>query len=268
MNDHLLETALAAAESAADYIRNAALDVQSLEVEEKTRFDYVSKVDREAERLIRDCVRENCPDSEILGEEFGTSQGGSNSDLQWVIDPLDGTTNFLRGIPHFAVSIAVKRGDELVVGVVADVAKNEVFHAVVGQGAYLNGKRLPRLSRDIYDGCLLATGVPFSGKILAEVDSFTNTMTDLLARGTSGIRRLGSAALDLAYVAAGRYDGFWEASLKPWDIAAGVLLVTEVGGKVSDFKGGESFLDSGDIVAGPDAVHQEMVRTTRNRYHR
>ena len=264
MNESIKRTAISAARKAGAHISAAAKKISELEVEEKSRFDYVSRVDRESEMIVRECIAEQFPEHSINGEEFGKSQGADQADYQWIVDPLDGTTNFLRGIPHYAVSIAVLERGELLHGVVFDPAKDELFHASRGSGCFLNDSPVPPLTRARFAGSLLATGVPFSGKNLAEIDAFTGSMQGLLEQGTSGIRRLGAAALDLAYVAAGRYDGFWEAYLKPWDIAAGALLVLEAGGEVQDFQGGQSYLDSGDIVAGPkvvvEAMHEVLVK--------
>ena len=173
---------------------------------------------------------------------------------------------FLRGIPHYAVSIGVLVDGELELAVVYDPAKDEMFCAVKGQGATVNGDPMQVSLIDSLRGGLFATGVPFSGDNLAKVGCFTNTMTDLLRADTSGIRRLGSAALDLAYVAAGRYDGYWEANLKIWDIAGGALLVAEAGGLVSDLQGGNSYLASGHIVAAPARVHKALVQITSRCY--
>ena len=267
MNE-IIECAIDAARAAADVIRRGALERGELVVEEKSDFDYVSRIDRDSEAAIRSHILSRFPQHSFLGEESGESLGSPSSDWQWIVDPLDGTTNFLRDIPHYAVSIAALRNNTIEHAVVLDVAKDELFRASLGEGAFVNNQALMPSTEREYQGALLSTGVPFSGKNLAEVDAFTNTMRDLLAHGTSGIRRLGSAALDLAYVAAGRYDGFWEANLKPWDIAAGVLLAKEAGLVVSDFLGGEGYLESGDIIAAPTKIHEVMVSVTQARYRR
>ncbi len=264
----ILNTAILAAQQAGASIQQGAERLQrgKITVEQKSLNDFVSEVDRDAEQIIRDCIAQAHPEHAILGEEYG--DGGSlNADYLWIIDPLDGTTNFLRGIPHYAVSIAVQYLGKSQVGVVYDPVKNEMFIAVEGQGATLNHRPISVTNAKSLRGALLATGVPFSGKLLEELDQFTGAMTTLLQQQTSGIRRLGAAALDLAYVAAGRYDGFWEANLKPWDIAAGALIVQEAGGSVSDFGGQQGFLDSGNIVACPEGVHAEMCKIIGEAYY-
>jgi len=243
---NILDVAIQAAGTAGAMIQEAARDLSGLKIEQKSLNDYVSDVDRRAENIIRRHIEEAFPRHQMLGEEFGL-QGANGSEYQWIVDPLDGTTNFLRSIPHYAVSIAVLKNKQIEYAVVFDPAKNELFTAVRGDGAYLNGERFFVNARPSIEGALLSTGIPFNGETLANVDAFTSAMTLLLQKKTSGIRRLGAAALDLAYVAAGRYDGFWEANLQKWDIAAGVLLVSEAGGLVSDFNGQSDFLESGNV---------------------
>jgi myo-inositol-1(or 4)-monophosphatase len=260
----LLAVAKQAARLGGDVINLGAQNLSSLNVEQKTLHDYVSEIDRNSEIAVTKTVHGVFPDHQIVGEEYGIV--GSNADVQWVVDPLDGTTNFLRGIPHYAVSIGVLVKQQLEHAVVYDPVKNEMFCASKGQGASLNGVPIRVSSLPSVTSGLFATGVPYNGDNLAKVDQFTNTMVDLLQQNTSGIRRLGSAALDLAYVAAGRYDGYWEANLKIWDIAGGALLVTEAGGKVSDFRGQDGYLDSGDIVAAPNGVHQQIVDIASRNY--
>jgi len=261
----LKDVATMAARRAGEFIRAASRDLSSLRVEQKSLHDYVSQVDRGAEQRIVSTIQSHFPEHAILGEEFGR-QGPNNADFCWVIDPLDGTTNFLRGVPHFAVSIGVLHGASIECGVVFDPVKDELFCAVKGEGATLNDGKIQVSERASITGALLSTGVPFSGENLSRLDSFTNTMSGLLQCQTSGLRRLGAAALDLAYVAAGRYDGFWEASLNRWDIAAGILLVTESGGKVSSLDGGDDYLESGNILAATPAVHTDMLSVTQVNY--
>ncbi|MFT5571158.1 MAG: myo-inositol-1(or 4)-monophosphatase [Cryomorphaceae bacterium] len=261
----ILELAIEAAKLAGKSIQIAAEDISALNIEQKSLHDYVSEVDRESERIIVQKIQSEFPDHQIIGEEYG-QQGSAEAEYQWIIDPLDGTTNFLRSIPHYAVSIGVRRAGKLEHGVVFDPAKNELFAASRGQGSTLNGKPIRVAQLTSIRGALLSTGVPFSGKNLEEIDAFTGTMTDLLKLHTSGVRRLGAAALDLAYVAAGRYDGFWEAKLKIWDIAAGILIVNEAGGKVSDLHGEQSQFDSGNIIAANLAVHKTMLSVATKHY--
>lgn len=261
----ILETAITAARLAGERIQLAASDIGSLNIEQKSLHDYVSEVDRESEALITQCIQKAYPSHQVLGEEFGL-QGVADDVYQWVIDPLDGTTNFLRSIPHYAVSIGVLKNGLLEHAVVYDPAKDDLFTASHGAGAKLNGAAIGVSESANIKGALLATGVPFSGDSLKNVQMFSDTMLGLLNHNTSGIRRLGAAALDLAYVAAGRYDGFWEANLKKWDVAAGVLLVEEAGGIVTSLDGGDNYLETGDIVAANPGVHEDMLRVTRRCY--
>lgn len=262
----ILKVAISAAKAGGDVITLGANKLGSLTVEQKSLHDYVSEVDRNSENAIREIILSSFPDHQIIGEEYGVI--GKNTGVQWVIDPLDGTTNFLRAIPHYAVSIGVMVDAVLEHAVVYDPAKNELYRASRGQGAFLNNELIRVSNIESARGGLYSTGVPFSGDNLAEVDSFTSTMLGLLSVETSGLRRLGAAALDLAYVAAGRYDGFWEAKLKLWDIAAGALLVQEAGGVVSDLHGRNQYLSSGDIVAASPKVHSELVEISSANYQR
>jgi len=260
----ILEVAKHAARMGGDVINSGADNLSELNIKQKTLYDYVSEVDRDSERVISRVIRDAFPTHQVLGEEYG--KVGDDAQVQWVVDPLDGTTNFLRGIPHYAVSIGVLESGRLKHAVVYDPAKNEMFCASKGAGATLNDEQISVTSIESLRGGLFATGVPFSGDNLAKVGCFTNTMVDLLNTHTSGIRRLGSAALDLAYVAAGRYDGYWEAKLNIWDIAAGALLVSEAGGAVSDLQGNDRFLASGHIVAAPIEAHKGLVEITSRNY--
>jgi len=263
--DKIMQTAVNAAHNAGRLIREAAQDLSGLNVEQKTLHDYVSDVDRNSESLINQIIKEVFPDHMIKGEEHGVQSGTSNEHC-WVIDPLDGTTNFLRGIPHYAVSIALLTQGEPSHAIVFDPIKNEMFTAIEGQGAKLNDMPISCSSIESAKGGLYATGVPFNGKPLEKLSAFTNTMHGVLEIQTSGIRRLGSAALDLAYVAAGRYDGYWESNLQVWDIAAGVLLVKEAGGLVSDLRGGDEYLDSGDVLAASAGAYGELLEVCQKEY--
>ena len=261
----LIESAKAAALEAGRFIRAASDDIPGLTIEQKSRHDFVSEVDRESERLIRNMIQAKHSSHAIVGEELGTHEASEEAPI-WYIDPLDGTTNFLRSIAHYAVSIAVYQNQSPLAAVVYDPAKDELFWAQKGQGAWLNESPITVSTSDSLYGALLATGVPYSGHFLKSLPSFLDTVNGLLAHQTSGIRRLGSAALDLAYVAAGRYDGYWEAGLRPWDIAAGMLLVEEAGGVCSDFGQGAQSLVSGDVVAANATVHAQMVSITGLHY--
>ena len=243
----MLNIALQAARSAGDQIVRASDRLDRVKIDIKGQHDYVTEVDWNAERIIIEQLRKAFPDHTIISEEAGV-QTGKDSDCEWIIDPLDGTTNFIRGIPHYAVSIGFRQKGRLEHAVVYDPMKREEFTASRGKGAYLNEKRIRVSGRVNISGALFATGIPFSSDPFKNIEPYLACMKDL-AEDSSGIRRLGAASLDLAYVAAGRYDAFWEMFLKPWDIAAGTLLVREAGGMVSDFQGGDHQLDTGHIVA-------------------
>lgn len=260
----ILEIAKQAAYKGGEIISKGAENLSALDVQQKSLHDYVSDIDRNSELAIKKHILDTFPDHQVLGEEYGAD--GRYSNVQWIVDPLDGTTNFLRGIPHYAVSIGVLINGVLEYSVVFDPAKNELFSAQRGRGAFLNDKAIYTSQLASIRGGLYATGVPFSGANLTSVDCFSRTMIDVLNTQTSGIRRLGSAALDLAYVAAGRYDGYWEANLQQWDIAGGILLVTEAGGLVSDLQGGDGYLESGDVVAATKGAHSGLVAITVENY--
>ena len=261
----LLAVAVSAARKAGAIISAAANHIDTLTIEQKSLNDFVSEIDRHSERSITDLLLQAFPSHKIIGEEYGSS-GEDASTIVWYVDPLDGTTNFLRSIPHYCVSIAAYRNEQPLVSVVFDPTKDELFTATLGGGAWLNDRPIKTSASPSLHGALLATGVPYSGTYLAQLPQFLGTMQSLLAQHTSGIRRLGSAALDLAYVAAGRYDGYWEAGLKPWDIGAGMLLVQEAGGLCSDLAGGRSCMQSGDILAATPKVHSEMLTITSAHY--
>lgn len=243
----MVNIALRAARQAGEMIVKAADNLELVKVDEKGRHDFVTEVDRRSEEMIIEQIKKAYPEHSFLGEEGGSS-GNSASDVQWIIDPLDGTTNFVRGIPHVAVSIACRIKGRLEHAVIVEPFKREEFTASRGDGARLNGRRIRVSGRLEEAGALYATGIPFSDPSFSEMKHYLACMHEF-ADNSSGIRRLGVASLDLAYIAAGRMDVFWEMYLKPWDIAAGVLIVREAGGMVSDFQGGESFMDSGHIIA-------------------
>ena len=248
----MLNTAVAAARSAGNIIVRYIDRIDSLTIATKARNDFVSEVDRLAEHEIIQKISRAYPEHGILAEESPEKKG---NEYQWIIDPLDGTTNFLYGIPHYAVSIALKYRGRVDQAVIYDPVKDELFTASRGQGAQLNSRRIRVNNRKDMDGALLATGIPFRED--QDLDLFIQTMRCLIP-DTAGIRRPGSAALDLAYVAAGRMDGFWEFALQPWDIAAGMLLVEEAGGRVADLRGGKDPLESGNIICGSPRVFQAM----------
>lgn len=252
-----LTIAKRAALAAAKVILRNLERLDHLSVSEKGRNDFVSEVDVQAEREIVNVLRRTYPDHAILGEESG-SHGAADAEYQWVIDPLDGTTNFLHGHPHFAVSIALKVRGRLEAGLVYDPLRQEMFTASRGAGAQLNDRRIRVRPLPGLEGALLGTGFPFRRPqhMPAYLACFA-----ALASQCAEMRRAGSAALDLAYVAAGRLDGFWEIGLAEWDIAAGALLVQEAGGLVGDFGGGNDYLLSGNVVAGHPKVFKALLQT-------
>jgi len=254
-----------AARVAGDYIQSRAADISDLLIEQKSLNDYVSEVDRQSEQMIFDIIRAEFPEHCFLGEEFGSS-GISQADYQWIVDPLDGTTNFLRGIPHYAVSIALQFKGEIIQASVYDPSKNDMFSATKGHGASLNGRSIKVSAATTIKGGLYATGIPFNGLSLENLGCFTDCVEEVLNRQTAGIRRLGSAALDLAYVAAGRYDGYWEANLQPWDIAAGLLLVKEAGGVIRDLSGAEGYLQNGHILAACPGAFDDLLEISVKAY--
>lgn len=251
----MLNIAVRAARCAGSIIVRAVGRVDSYHIALKGRNDFVSEVDHQAEQEIIKVIRKAYPNHGILAEESGPQAG---DDYLWVIDPLDGTTNFLHGFPQFAVSIAVKYKDQLEQAVVYDPLRQELFTATRGAGAQLNERRLRVARIKGLEGALLGTGFPF--KYQQHLESYIDTFRALFPM-TAGIRRAGSAALDLAYVAAGRLDGFWEIGLSEWDMAAGVLLIREAGGMVGDFSGGEDFFTTGNLVAGNPRVFKAMLQT-------
>jgi myo-inositol-1(or 4)-monophosphatase len=249
----LLNIAVRAARRAGEVIVRSLVRLESLEVTSKGRNDYVSEIDRAAEREIIEIVHKHYPEHAILAEESGRS---GEHDTVWIIDPLDGTTNFLHGFPVFAVSIAVQQRGRLEIGVIYDPMRQEVFTAARGAGAHLENRRMRVSKQRTLEGALLTTGFPYR-----EEERYADNyyaMLRTLAGLTAGIRRPGSAALDLAYVAAGRVDGFWELGLKPWDTAAGTLLVQEAGGRVGTL-GGDEYQLGENIVAGAPKVYQAMI---------
>ena len=255
-----LNTAVKAARRAGRVIVRSFDRGDSLEVDQKGFNDYVSEVDRAAEHEIIQVLRQAYPNHGILAEESGEHAG---DDHQWIIDPLDGTTNFLHGFPQCAVSIALRHRNRLEHAVVFDPLRDELFTASAGAGAQLNDRRI-RVSRARkLDQALIATGFPF--RAMDSLDSSLRTLRELLPR-TSGVRRAGAAALDLAYVACGRFDGFWETGLSPWDMAGGCLLIQEAGGLVSDVDGSGGFLKSGNVVAGNPQIHPLLLAVVQKHY--
>ncbi|WP_031432982.1 inositol monophosphatase family protein [Methylomarinum vadi] len=246
----MLNIAVRAARNAGDLIQRSADNIDRLTINQKSKYDYASEVDYQAEREIIRVIRNAYPEHAILAEESGEHEG---NDYVWVIDPLDGTTNFLHGFPQYSVSIALKVKGKIELGVIYDPGRDELFTAERGGGAMLNNRRIRVARQASLQGALLGTGFPFRSE--EHLDDYLAMFRSLCA-ATSGIRRPGSAALDLAYVAAGRLDGFWEIGLKEWDMAAGVLLIQEAGGVVTDFSFNSHYLQSGNIIAGNPKMHQ------------
>jgi len=255
-----LNTAVKAARRAGRIIVRSFDRGDTLSIDRKGFNDFVSEVDRAAEEEIIEVLRHAYPGHGILAEESGEQAGG---DYQWIIDPLDGTTNFLHGFPQCAVSIALRHKDRLEQAVVFDPLRDELFTASAGGGAHLNNRRI-RVSRARkLDQALIGTGFPF--RSMEHLDSSLRTMKELLPR-TSGIRRPGSAALDLAWVACGRFDGFWETGLEPWDLAGGCLLIREAGGLISDLENGGRYLETGGIVAGNPYIQPLLLAVVQKHY--
>jgi len=253
----MLNIAIRAARAAGDVIIRQIDHVQDLPVTKKGRNDFVTEVDRHAELVIIETLRKSYPDHAILAEESG-QQG--DSPYLWIIDPLDGTTNYLHGFPQYAVSIALQHRGELNQAVVYDPLRQELFTASRGEGAMLNNKRIRVSKQKHLEGALLGTGFPF--KEQERLDEYLNSFRALFPM-TAGIRRAGAASLDLAYVACGRLDGFWEFGLKPWDMAAGCLLIQEAGGIVHDDQNNIDFLKEGDLIAGNPEITDELTEALR-----
>jgi myo-inositol-1(or 4)-monophosphatase len=252
----MLNIAIKAARAAGSIINRAALDLEVLKVGSKGPNDYVSEVDQAAEQAIIDILLEAYPGHGILAEESGRSQGAKHSEYVWIIDPLDGTTNFIHGFPVYAVSIALAYRNQVQQAVVYDPTRNDMFYASRGRGAFLNDRRLRVSKRTRIADSLIGTGFPFR-----KGDNFKRyvKMFEEVMQSCAGLRRPGAAALDLCYVAAGYYDGFFETGLNPWDIAAGSLLITEAGGLIGNFTGEADFLHQREVVAGNPKVYGQLV---------
>jgi len=251
----MLNIAIRAAHHAGDFIVRKINKLPDIQIEVKAKNDYVSEVDRQAEALIIEDLLKSFPAHGILAEESGVIEG--KDEYRWIIDPLDGTTNYLHGFPHYAVSIACEHQGRLTHGVIYDPFKQELFAASRGDGATLNNRRIRVSQIKTVDGGLIATGFPFKNP--EQLDEFLELFSAFFS-SASDIRRAGSAALDLAYVAAGRLDGYWETGLNAWDIAAGALIVREAGGLVTDYKGDGGSLENGQVVAGNPKIIADMLR--------
>jgi myo-inositol-1(or 4)-monophosphatase len=252
----MLNIAVKAARRAGAIINRASQDISTLTVKSKNFNDFVSEVDVAAERAIIDTLKDAYPTHGFLGEESGSTS--HQSDFIWIIDPLDGTTNFLHGFPQYCVSIALQHKGEITQAVIYDPSRNDLYTATKGRGAFLNDKRIRVSKCDKLQESLIGTGFPF--RDFKHLDTYLSMFKSMLQK-TSGLRRPGSAALDLAYVANGSLDGFWEIGLSPWDIAAGGLLVREAGGIISNLNGKEGWLQSGNILAASPKIYDAMVET-------
>ena len=247
----LINVMVAAARKAGRTLKRDFGEVENLQVSLKGPANFVSAADRKAETTLRQELERARPGYGFIGEEGGHTEGRDKTHT-WIVDPLDGTTNFLHGIPHFAISIGLRRDDLIVAGVVYNPANDDLFVAERGKGAFLNEQRLRVAGRRRLADAVVACGMPHLGR--GDLAQFRKEFAGVQEQ-VAGLRRFGSAALDLAYVAAGRFDGYWERGLSPWDIAAGMLLVREAGGFVTDIDGREAMLTNGDILAGNDAIH-------------
>jgi len=257
----MLTIALRAARKAGEMIARATEQLDSVRVDEKKANDFVTEVDRASEKELIYHLKKAFPDHGFLGEESGPT-GNPNAEYRWIIDPLDGTTNFIRGIPHFAISIACEYKGQLEHALVLDPIRREEFSASRGRGAQLNGRRIRVSDRKGLDGALIGTGIPFKSRGEQHIPAYMRSLENIASK-TAGVRRAGAASLDLAYVAAGRLDAFWEMALAPWDIAAGVLLVREAGGLASDFNGGNSYMESGHIVVGNPKCFKAVLQVVQ-----
>ena len=250
----ILNIAIRAARKAGTVITRAIDQIETLTVTQKGRHDFVSEIDRRAEDEIIHIIRKTYPSHGILAEESGELKG---DDTVWIIDPLDGTTNFLHGFPQFAVSIGIRNRNRLEHGLIYDPLRDELFTASFGEGAQLNGRRLRVSKTNSLENSLLGTGFPF--REISQMDEYLAIFRSIMP-DCSGIRRAGAASLDLAYVAAGRLDGFWEFGLKPWDMAAGAVIIQEAGGLVGDAHGANNFMQTGDMVAGNPKVFAALLQ--------
>jgi myo-inositol-1(or 4)-monophosphatase len=257
----ILNIAIKAARRAATIINRASLDIDLIEVRTKQANDFVTEVDQAAEAAIIDIIREAYPEHGILAEESGQSENASTSEFQWIIDPLDGTTNFIHGFPQYAVSIGIAQNGVVQHAVVYDPNRNELFTASRGKGAFLNDRRIRVGKRTKLQEALIGTGFPY--RQFEHIDAYLGIFRELTQK-SAGLRRPGAASLDLAYVACGRTDAFFEMGLAPWDMAAGALLVSEAGGLVSDFGGEGEYLESGNVIAGSPKIFGQLLPVIRS----
>ena len=250
---HVMATA---AQNAGRSLIRSFSEIEKLQVSLKGPADYVSEADHRAEKILFEDLQKARPNYGFLMEEGGTVEGSDNSN-RWIIDPLDGTLNFLHGIPHFSVSIALERDRDIFAGVIYEPVTDQMFWAEKGEGAFLNDRRIRVSNRKNMQESVFATGIPWAGR--EGHKKYLRELENVMA-GSSGVRRFGSAALDMAYVAAGRYEGFWEKGIKAWDIAAGIVLVREAGGKVTDYSGQQEMLDKGEVIAANLDIHGPLKK--------
>ena len=252
----MVNVAVKAARAAGAIINRAALDVESVRVSQKQVNDFVTEVDQASEQIIIETLLGAYPGHAIWAEESGREHGAKDSEFVWIIDPLDGTTNFIHGLPIYCVSIALAVRGKVEQAVIYDPSRNDLFTATKGRGAYMNNRRLRVAKRTRLQECLIATGFPY--RVDDDINHFLRMMGDMMQR-TAGLRRPGAAALDLAYVAAGFTDGFFELGLQPWDVAAGSLLITEAGGLVGNLSGDADFLEQRECLAANPRIYGQMV---------
>ena len=250
---NICQQVVALARNVGDFLKNERQQFDSQKIETKGKNDFVTYLDKASEERIVDGLLKIIPEAGFIAEEQTSIVKGEN--FNWVIDPIDGTTNFIHGLPPYAISIALMYNDILVVGVVHEIVQNETFYAWKNGGAFLNDKPICVSDKTIINDSLIATGFPYSD--YSRMEPFIETMKFFFTN-SHGLRRIGSAATDLAYVACGRFEAFYEYALKPWDVAAGALIVKEAGGKICDFKGGENFLFGGELIASNTFIFDEM----------
>jgi myo-inositol-1(or 4)-monophosphatase len=257
----LLNIAADAAIAASKIILRSLDNLDKITIENKARNDFVTEIDKKSEQIIIDTIHKAYPKHAILSEEIGSLEG--TEDYLWIIDPLDGTVNYIHGNPHFSISIGIKHKNKLQHGLVYDPLRQEMFHATNGNGAFLNNKRIRVSAHKELTGSLLSTGLAHNQ--MEYMESYFKVLKPMLLP-TAGIRRSGSAALDLAYVASGRLDGMWQFALRPWDIAAGAVIVQEAGGVVKDCSGKENYWEKGNIVGGNPKIVNDMLAVIKEHY--
>jgi myo-inositol-1(or 4)-monophosphatase len=256
INSPIINVMTAAAHKASRSLIRDYGEVQNLQVSVKGPGDFVSAADLKAEKILISELNKARPDFTILSEERGTIVGKDES-TRWVIDPLDGTTNFLHGIPHFAISIGLEKNKEIIAGIIYDPIKDEMFYSEKGQGSFLNNQRIRVSSRKNLKNSIIATGIPWGAK--DKNDKYLKQLVPIMDN-SAGIRRFGVASLDLAYVASGRFDGYWESNLNLWDICAGILLVKEAGGLITDFEGEKKYLENKNLLASNSGINEQLLK--------